>query len=72
MPRMARFIAARRQVVGLASWPKMATSPSLPPCERMNSSLCTNMPPEPQQGSYTLPWCGASTATSVLTMLRGV
>jgi hypothetical protein len=30
------------------------------------------MPPLPQQGSYTLPWCGASTATNVLTMLRGV
>ena len=27
---------------------------------------------EPQQGSYTLPWWGASTATNVLTMLAGV
>jgi hypothetical protein len=35
-------------------------------------SDCTNMPPEPQQGSYTLPWCGASTATRVFTMLAGV
>ena len=51
MPRMARFIAASRQVVGLASRPKMATSPILPPCASMNSSLCTNMPPLPQQGS---------------------
>ena len=51
MPRMARFIAASRHVVGFASWPKMATSPSFPPCDRMNSSLCTNMPPEPQHGS---------------------
>ena len=38
----------------------------------MNFSDCTNMPPEPQHGSYTLPVCGLSTATSVLTMLAGV
>ena len=50
----------------------MEMSPSLPAWASMNFSLCTNMPPEPQQGSYTLPWCGASTATSVFTMLRGV
>ncbi len=72
MPRMARFIFASRQVVGLASWPKMATSPILPPCASMNSSLCTNMPPEPQHGSYTRPLYGSSISTSSWTTERGV
>ena len=45
---------------------------SLAPWAAMNFSLCTNMPPEPQQGSYTLPSWGLRMATRVLTMLAGV
>ena len=40
-------------MVGLDSCPKMATSPSLPPYDSMNFSDWTNIPPEPQHGSYT-------------------
>ncbi|OQB97343.1 MAG: hypothetical protein BWX86_00399 [Verrucomicrobia bacterium ADurb.Bin122] len=55
MPRMAMFIAARRQVVGLLSWPYTEIAPSLPPWASMKASLCTKKPPEPMAGSYTLP-----------------
>ena len=39
---------------------------------RMNSIDCTNMPDEPQQGSYTRPRYGSSISTSTLTTQRGV
>ncbi|CKP39310.1 Uncharacterised protein [Mycobacterium tuberculosis] len=38
----------------------------------MNFSVCTNMPPEPQHGSYTRPLDGSSTSTITLTTLGGV
>jgi hypothetical protein len=38
----------------------------------VNTSDCTNMPPEPQHGSKTTPSLGSSMATRVRTMLAGV
>ena len=38
----------------------------------MNFRDCTNMPPEPQQGSKTRPFYGASISTSTRTTDRGV
>ena len=39
---------------------------------RMNSTDWTNMPEEPQHGSYTRPWYGSSISTSRRTTERGV
>lgn len=41
-------------------------------CAQMNSTDCTNMPEEPQQGSYTRPRYGSSISTRSLTTQRGV
>ena len=38
----------------------------------MNAADCTNMPDEPQQGSYTRPRYGSSISTSSFTTQRGV
>ena len=51
MPRMARFICAIFQVVGLESWPKTEMLLMLPPWFSMNFAYCTNIPPLPQQGA---------------------
>lgn len=72
MPRMARFMLARRQVVSLSSWPYTAMSLRRPPWASTNRSACTNIPPEPQQPSYTRPDSGSIISTSSLTMERGV
>jgi DNA invertase Pin-like site-specific DNA recombinase len=44
----------------------------LPPCWRMNSSLCTNIPLDPQHGSYTRPLNGSIISTSRPTTQRGL
>jgi hypothetical protein len=48
--RIARFIAARRQVLGLLSCPSMEASSRLPPWAAMNVSLCRNKPPDTHRG----------------------
>ena len=45
---------------------------SLPLCASMNFSLLTNIPPEPQQGSFTRPLYGASISTRTRTTSEGV
>ena len=47
-------------------------SPIRPPWLSTNFSDWTNMPPEPQQGSYTRPLYGSSISTIVRTTERGV
>ena len=51
IPRIDRFIFARRQVSGLDSCPTTETFLRLPLCSSTKRILCTNIPPEPQQGS---------------------
>ena len=72
MPWMARFIVASRQVRSFDSWPYTAMSSRRPRCARTNFSAWTNMPPDPQHGSYTRPEYGSSTSTSSRTTLAGV
>src|SRR3989344_2016194 len=55
IPLMAIFILQSLQVVWLLSCPKTEISPILPPCASINFSLCTTIPPLPQQGSKILP-----------------
>ena len=72
MPRMARFMRAMRQVVRLDSCPYTVIWSRRPSWASINFSDCTNMPPEPQHGSYTRPWYGSSISTSSRTMELGV
>src|SRR5690606_25949301 len=53
IPRIAKFIFANLYVVGLLSCPKMEILPFRCSCISINRSLCTNIPPLPQQPSYT-------------------
>src|SRR5690606_13859324 len=53
--RMARFILESFQVVWLLSCPYTVMSFIFPLCSVTNFSLITNIPPEPQAGSYTRP-----------------
>ena len=67
-----KFIEAHGGKLGDVSIYGQESNPTTWRLAAMNFSLCTNMPPLPQQGSYTLPVWGLSTATRVLTMDTGV
>ena len=64
---------ARRMVVSFFSRPrKVSRSAGLPPCSATVRALCTNMPPEPQAGSSTVPRSGSSTWAMSATSDTGV
>jgi hypothetical protein len=71
----ARFILASLTVSSVFSVPQTNTSRSAALsvwCWRMKSADCTNMPPEPQAGSKTLPPWGSMISVISLTTERGV
>ena len=69
---IAKFIFANFHVVGFFSCPYIAKSCTFPWCLSINFVLCTNIPPEPQHGSYILPLYGSIISTIVLTRHAGV